>query len=245
MNHYLIVSEMFYSVQGEGKALGTPAVFLRLAACNLTCAGFSYKDPKTGEHVGCDTALVWRKGERWTFEEIFSHWQQQGWIDALRAGAHLVITGGEPLLQQVRLWDFIQSLDQQFTCFIEIETNATILFDAELLQRINQINASPKLSYAGDAIEKRYQPQVLQQLAANEKTCFKFVVAKPKNIEEILESYVTPFNIPAQKVWLMPEGGTRQDMQNKSTWLVELCKKYYFHFTPRLHIDIWGEVTGV
>lgn len=245
MKDYLIVSEMFYSIQGEGKSLGTPAVFLRLAACNLTCSGFSYKDPATGEHVGCDTGLVWRKGERWTFTEIFSHWEQQGWLDALRAGAHLVITGGEPLLQQTRLWEFIQALDQQLTCFIEIETNATILFTTELLQRINQINASPKLSHAGDAVEKRFQLDVLQQLAANEKTCFKFVLAEPENIEEILQSYVLPLKIAAQHVWLMPEGGTREAMQNKSAWLVDLCKKHYFHFTPRLHIDIWGEVTGV
>ena len=63
----LIVSEMFYSIQGEGVSCGVPAVFLRLTKCNLRCLGFSYVDPQTSEHLGCDSAAVWRQGEKRDF----------------------------------------------------------------------------------------------------------------------------------------------------------------------------------
>lgn len=243
MKDYLIVSEMFYSIQGEGKYLGTPAVFLRLAACNLSCQGFSYKHPDTGEHLGCDTAAVWRKGERWHFDKIMAHWEAQGWLAHLAAGAHLVITGGEPLIQQTTLIAFMAMLPGDY--FIEIETNATIMLEPELLERLNQINASPKLNHAGDPLAKRYQPEVLKQLAHHHKAYFKFVLAKPEHLDEIMSDYIQKFEIPTQKISLMAEGGTRKCIDSKAIWLVELCKKFNFRYTPRLHIDIWGEVTGV
>lgn len=245
MKNHLIISEQFYSIQGEGINVGQPAVFLRLAACNLTCKGFSYKDPQTGEHLGCDTALVWRKGERWTFEKIFDYWQQQGWLAALKDGAHLVITGGEPLLQQTALVHFIDQLKTHVDAFIEIETNATLLFTGDLLTHLNQINASPKLHFAGDAADKRIKPEVLQQLATCPKAYFKFVLAEAEQINEVVNDYQQAYHIPAARILLMPEGGTGEAISRKSDWIIILCKQHHFRYSPRLHIDIWGEVTGV
>jgi 7-carboxy-7-deazaguanine synthase len=234
MKSRISICETFYSIQGEGQTAGVPAVFLRLAGCNLGCPGFSYKDPKTGEHLGCDTKAVWQKGKQYAISETIDEWQVNGWIDKLLAGAHLVITGGEPLLQQEALLCFLQQLEQKI--YIEIETNGTILFLPEVYARIDQINTSPKLANSGEPCEKRYKPEVLSQLASAEKTRFKFVVSQESDIAEIFANYVEPFNISPSRVWLMPEGATAQEINKKSTWIIELCKKYSMNFSPRLQI---------
>lgn len=246
-NAHLIISETFYSIQGEGPCVGMPAVFLRLAGCNLRCNGFSYKDPDTGEHLGCDTKKVWQKGVRKSFVDIINDWKQQGWFDALERGAHLIITGGEPLIQQKRLVEFIKLLDVTASTqvFIEVETNATITFDDCFKQRINHVNASPKLSHSGEPQDKAYIEDVLKNYISNEKSIFKFVVASEADIEEVYANFVVALKLNPARIWLMPEGGTVLDVKEKSQWLVERCKYYVLNFSPRLHIDIWNEATGV
>jgi 7-carboxy-7-deazaguanine synthase len=243
----LIVSETFYSIQGEGCSVGTPAVFLRLAGCNLRCNGFSYKDPDTGKHLGCDTKLVWVKGDKYTFDQIIQQWKDQHWLEKLKAGAHLVVTGGEPAIQQVALEGFLNYLDSiiQEKVYVEVETNATMIFSPALLQRFNQINTSPKLTNSGESRDKAYHADILTVLAALDKTKFKFVVAQASDIHEIVENYVKRFNVDTKNIWLMPEGGTRLAIKEKASWVVELCKEYNMHYSPRLHIDIWNEATGV
>ena len=92
----LRVAEMFYSLQGEGRSSGCPAVFLRLQHCNLLCG----RDDASWR---CDTLDVWRRGQALTFAEIIDSWRAKGWLAHLAANAHLVVTGGEPLLQQTGL----------------------------------------------------------------------------------------------------------------------------------------------
>lgn len=244
---FLVVAEDFYSIQGEGVSAGTPAVFLRLAGCNMNCLGFSYQDPESGNHLGCDTALVWKTGQKETPLEVIQRWRDNGYVDKLEQGAHLIMTGGEPLLQQLALRSFIELIDEAVAApvFIEIETNATVLFAKDMLARINQINASPKLKHSGEPEKKRYQPEVLRQLSQSNKVFFKFVIASPSDVDEVESQYRLPFALPHQRIVLMPEGGTREAIQAKQAWLVELCKQHGFYYSPRLHIDIWGEVTGV
>lgn len=244
---FLMTCETFYSIQGEGKTAGTPAVFLRLAGCNLQCNGFSYQDPVSQEHLGCDSKQLWRRGQRTNFETIIANWQQQGWLEKLEHGAHLVITGGEPLLQQRALTAFLQHLDRQLTKKIhcEIETNATVQVDSDLLKRINQFNVSPKLLHSGESRQKAHKPAVIQQFADSQHANFKFVIATPQDVDEVIETYMKPFSLSPQRIWLMPEGGTQESINAKKPWLVELCKQHLFHFTTRLQVDIWGEVVGV
>lgn len=246
MKHHLLVSETFYSIQGEGFTCGTPAVFLRLAGCNFQCSGFGYQDKNTQQHLGCDTKLVWMQGKKTTFTDIFSLWEKNGWLQKLKSGAHLVITGGEPLLHQDPLIAFIAELDTLVeNLWIELETNASLPFKPQFLQRLNQINASPKLENSGEPRQKAYHPEILQSLARLDKTRFKFVVAKPEDIKEIIQNYVIPFKILPEHICLMAEGGTKKAIAAKSAWIADLCKQYLFHYSPRLQVDIWDEVTGV
>lgn len=245
MDAKLIVCEEFYSIQGEGKSIGAPSVFLRLAGCNLRCAGFSYKHPQTGEHLGCDTKHVWMQGERQYFDDILSRWQAAGWIDYFNKGAHLVITGGEPLIQQAALIAFLARLDTKTLApvYVEVETNATFLFDTAFLARVDQINASPKLLHSGELAA--YRADVLAQLARSSKTAFKFVVRNAEDVEEVQRKYLQVFDISTRNVWLMPEGGTKAQLEALAPSVIELAKSHAVNYSTRLHLLVWDEATGV
>jgi organic radical activating enzyme len=110
----LAVSEAFYSIQGEGASTGVPAVFLRLGGCNLLCKS---------EQWTCDTIDVWSKSKSTLFEEVL----KDEWVEQLRAGAHLVVTGGEPLAHKnLSHFLFWFNLRNHFLPFTEVETNGTI-----------------------------------------------------------------------------------------------------------------------
>ncbi len=227
----LNISEQFYSIQGEGKTAGIPAVFLRLRACNLLCAW------------PCDTIEVWRQGEPWSFENILRYWEQNGWIEQLRNGAHLVLTGGEPLLQQESLAHILSLLPKNI--FIEVETNATMTPTGELDQYISLYNVSPKTSNSGIPRERRFVRNTLDFFAKNNKSIFKFVVESREDIEEIFREFIGPFAIKLQRVFLMPQCTSRSEFIKKSGPVAELCKEYQCNFSPRLQLVIWDKTTGV
>lgn len=231
------VAETFFSIQGEGKYAGTPSVFLRLSHCNLNCQNFSYV-AKEGRHLGCDSKHLWTTVNSMTLKQLIYHWQRKKWLENLKNGAHLVITGGEPLMQQSAIQQLITLLDQ--TChkeiFIEIETNATLKINSTLLHRLDQINASPKLTTSGNSLHKAYHLDVLRQLSRKEKTIFKFVILNKKDIAEILSKYVNPLKIPYQKIWLMPEGCSTEALKQKTPMIIDWCKQYNMNYSPRLQV---------
>ncbi|MGD0338741.1 MAG: 7-carboxy-7-deazaguanine synthase QueE [Bacteroidota bacterium] len=226
----LNISEQFYSIQGEGKTAGTPAVFLRLSGCNLLCMW------------PCDTIEIWRQGKPWSNKDILNFWEYNGWIDLLGNGSHLVLTGGEPLLQQKALAQFLTLLPKD--TFIEVETNATITPTPELEQCISLYNISPKTVNSGIPRERRFVQDTLEYFGHNNKCIFKFVVESREDVEEILREFITPFAIARQRVFLMPQCARRSEFIEKSTRIVELCKEYQFNFSPRLQLMIWDKATG-
>src|ERR1035437_9939805 len=143
----LSVSEIFMSIQGEGQTVGTPAYFIRLAGCNLKCG---YGPEATWI---CDSIEVWMKGMRMSFEAVIAQLN----LDNLRNGAHIVFTGGEPLLQQERISQFIGYLHDEHDCrpIIEIETNSTIAPSFYMRTVVNYWNVSPKLNNSGMKITQR------------------------------------------------------------------------------------------
>lgn len=242
----LMISEQFYSIQGEGISVGVPSIFLRLTSCNLTCKGFSAKG-KEGQHIGCDSTEVWKTGKNWTFDEIFAYWEEQGWIEALKHKAHLIVTGGEPLLRQDAVAAFIRAMFDRysFTPFLEIETNCTIVPREALDAFVAQYNVSPKLSTNGDSVDLTYKPVVQKFFARSLVANFKFVVQNDADIDEVLTKFLAPNNISPTRVCLMPEGASIDVLHDRSLWLVERCKALRIRFSPRLHINIWNQMTGV
>jgi len=270
----LKISEVFHSVQGEGNTMGLPSVFFRLQGCNLLCGNPQIKKlPKAtqdeiyesqGENAEwtCDTISVWLKGEKQTLTDVVEELKGT-YGKAFLSGSQLVITGGEPMLQQDVFPEFLINLRSALHKIIrvEVETNGTIVPDEKLcidspassisqfnVSPISQFNVSPKLSNSGMPEERRIKPAAIKrfvELAYGNKSIFKFVVTKEEDLNEILRDYVEPFEIPTQKVWLMPGCSNREQFEKVAPMVADICKRQGFHFSSRLQINLWNEVTGV
>jgi organic radical activating enzyme len=223
----LAVSEQFYSLQGEGPTVGTPALFLRLKGCNLLCEG----------KWRCDTIEVWKKGKNWSEDDILQHWQDSGWLDRLSEGAHLVVTGGEPLLQQKALEKFLRR-----DWFVEVETNGTIVPAPGFAEKISQFNVSPKLKNSG---AKKMVPEALAWHAKNQNSIFKFVICDEGDFEEIESDFLAPYNVPKRKVFLMPAAESRSELRAKMGMVSALAISKGVGVSNRLHLELWDRKTGV
>ena len=225
------ISEIFHSLQGEGSLLGVPSVFVRTSGCNLRCSW-------------CDTPYTsWRpEGDMRSMADVLQSVRDYGC-------SHVVVTGGEPMIvpEMPAFTDALRAEGMHIT----IETAGTV--DAQVACDLMSI--SPKLSNSvphdrdngawADRHDKlRLQPEVLNNLTSRYPFQLKFVVTGPEDLPEI-DEIVRITNAPASNVILMPEGTTAQILADRSRWIVEICKEKQFRFSPRLHIDLWGQKRGV
>ncbi len=225
------ISEIFYSIQGEGTLVGVPSVFVRTSGCNLRC-------------TWCDTPYTsWNPdGADMTVAAV---------VQSVRDFAcnHVVLTGGEPMIapQSAELTREFRRAGWHIT----IETAGTVFADVEC----DLMSISPKLANS-TPVERdggrwavmhdrlRFQPAVLRQLMAAHDYQLKFVMAEAGDVAE-LEQVRLELGAPVEKVLVMPEGVTREAMQQRGLWLAELCKRHGYRYSPRLHIDLWGDKRGV
>lgn len=230
----LSVAETFISIQGEGSTMGRLAVFLRLAGCNLLCG----ENDATWK---CDTIEVWKKGTANEFDEILSAKH----LAALEAGAHLVITGGEPLLQWAAILEFMDWIRGRVKLPVdfEIETNGT-LFPADYAWRIDRYNISPKLSNSGVRKEDRYKPDIIESFAFEPLACFKFVIYNQMDLDEMVRDYF-PYIHDKYNIWLMPAADSREELDRISAMVAQAAIDLNVNFSSRLHIALWDRKTGV
>lgn len=248
------VAEQFFSVQGEGPYAGTPAVFLRTAGCNLLCGAPDNPDApqeelEPNEDEGatwvCDTIEVWRDGDRYTVDELLDEWQDRGWVDPLRFGnAHLVITGGEPMLQH-RAEALAELCERAGVSFVEIETNGTIgREDHPLDEYVDQYNVSAKLSNSGMDRDRRLPEKSIDQYAIDRRATFKFVVSQRADLPEI-KAICKRHDIPPRRVMLMPAGASRDELDDTREVTAEMCMENGYRYSPRHQVEIWNEAVGV
>lgn len=253
MEAKLKVNEIFTTFQGEGASMGKPVTFLRLSVCNLHCRW-------------CDTWYTWNFGKGDGIEERFGS-KTVKMADELHEMTikevsdklyelftqNLVISGGEPMLQQKSLHALIHyfrvSHDHDgLLNHIEIETNGTVpLIDIEgqpFSDWLTQINCSPKLESSGNPLATRYKPNVLRQYLETGKTFFKFVVTCEEDLEEIAE-LVSEIEIPSDRVYLMPQGKTKAEQEQFQGAVAALAQQEGFNFSPRLHILVYDSKRGV
>lgn len=229
----LPVSEIFYSVQGEGRFAGTPALFIRLAFCNLGC-------------IWCDTRFTWdrRKFEpaSWfTADEIVA--RAEGLVaSAVRSHAHVVLTGGEPMLHQEQLPSLIDDLRRSGFSFIEIETNGMYVPSEAMSKEIDWWNCSPKLTNNGLTRDVNIVPPALAAIRAGGRADFKFVVQTTQDVTEILDDYVPLLG--RENIILMPEGVTRERQLSLMPWVLEQAQTNGFRCSLRLHILVFGNERG-
>ncbi|UII25030.1 7-carboxy-7-deazaguanine synthase QueE [Fulvivirga maritima] len=241
-------AEIFHSIQGEGKNIGKPSIFVRTSLCNLHCRW-------------CDTDYTWNwEGTPFThdYDSLpgYKKYKKSEYIEELELTdiisilkdipcKNLVLTGGEPLLQQTELSELMAALRKLDSGYwFETETNGTIIPNAKFDAFINQYNVSPKLSNSNNPQKIREKEEAYRFFSKNEKAVFKFVIATDEDLDEV-KRLISDYSINSQKVYLMPEGTTREKLNAKQQWLIEECKTLGTNYTDRLHIHIYGNKRGV
>lgn len=225
----VLFSEVFDSLQGEGVNTGKPCRFIRLALCNLHC------------HY-CDTKYTW-DFQQFDYEREVRELplaELSRLIDTAPS-AHVVITGGEPLLQQRALGAALAQVSPQV--FIEVETNGTRVPSDALRARVNQWNVSPKLSGAGDPAELRLKPEALQALRDTGRAYLKLVVRSALDRDEA-EALRERFAFERERTLLMPEASTREELGQRSGEVAAWSQALGVRFSTRLHLALWGGRRG-
>lgn len=224
------VSEIFHSIQGEGISAGRPAVFLRTALCNLTC-------------TWCDTKYTWdwknydyaKEVREMEVSEIYNK------ISKYKT-KRMILTGGEPLLQQKQLEPLMKMLkDDQY--FIEVETNGTIMPSDALDQLIDQWNVSPKLANSENSPRLREKARCYEYFKKKPNACFKYVIGRYSDIDEV-KSLTAKYELPTEKIILMPEATTRNDLIEQGKWVSRFASENGFMYSDRLHVILWDGQRG-
>lgn len=235
MKDGLRISEHFLSLQGEGPNTGIPSVFLRLTGCKLDCAW-------------CDTTTVWKKGEWYDSTQLVTLFEENGYSKAIDNGAHLILTGGDPLLQQEFLSSWLENSIQPYfgAIHITVETEGVIGPTVELQHFVTRFMVSPKLSNSGMAPARRINPQVLRWHARDHSSFFKIVVGSEEDLTEAIK-LIADFGFMKSRVSFMPCASSREQLLSEFAvrTLPDYCMKNGYRFCTRLHVWMWDRVTGV
>jgi organic radical activating enzyme len=281
------VSELFYSLQGEGRFVGVPSVFLRTYGCNFTCSSFGCKPGEKSTEAdevgrvvdkyktflelplvttGCDSYASWHPDFKHlspthTTEELVdrmlaltpnNHWQQNNGNDV-----HLVITGGEPLLGWQRAYRELLSHPKMLDLKnITFETNGTQELHEDfrdfLIEWVDEkpgrevtFSVSAKLSASGELWEDAIKPKIVNIYQTYGHVYLKFVVETIDHVDEAVRA-VDAFRAGGFKgsVYLMPQGGIVEPYDANKLTIANICCERGFNYSPRLHVDLWGNGWG-
>jgi 7-carboxy-7-deazaguanine synthase len=233
------IAEIFRSVQGEGRLTGTASVFVRTAGCNLRCRF-------------CDTPYAsWApEGVELPLDEILTRVADLAEAAERRPAArHVVVTGGEPMLDS-EIVPLAAALRRR-GMHVTIETAGTRYLPVEC----DLMSVNPKLANSTPAAEQapqwigpheagREAPDVIRRLAAEYDCQFKFVIDRPADCAEV-EGYLARFpEIDRGRVMLMPQGTRAEELAEKASWLEPYCLEHGLAFCPRRHIEWFGSQRG-
>ena len=230
----MLISEIFYSIQGEGELTGVPSVFIRTSGCNLRCrwcdTPYASWNPE-GEDMGVDRIL----------EEVKKY-----------PARHVVLTGGEPMIAR-NIRDLAAGL-REAGFHITIETAGTVapgLIECDLASISPKFSNSTPLEGTADSAwierheETRNQPEILEQWIKAYPHQIKLVVASETDAVEALAILrMGSPDLPPCKIHLMPEGTDTETLTNRNCWLIDFCKEFGYRYCDRLHIRLFGNAKG-
>jgi organic radical activating enzyme len=280
------VSELFYSLQGEGRFVGVPSVFLRTYGCNFTCAGFGCKpgEKSTGAddvaevvhmynrfeelplvETGCDSYASWHPAFKHLsptlttdelVEKMLALTPNGKWTQDNGNDVHLVITGGEPLLGWQRAYAELLSHPKMSDLKnITFETNGTQelhtaftdylrTWEAEGNREVT-FSVSAKLSASGETWEDAIKPEIVNSYQTFGHTYLKFVVETDDHIKDAVRA-TREFRDGgfAGVIYLMPQGGVVEPYDSNKLRIANICCEQGWNYSPRLHVDLWGNGWG-
>src|SRR5262245_3681029 len=216
------VSETFFSIQGEGPTAGMPAVFIRLQGCSIGCSW-------------CDTKYAWPEdgGRETTLEELVS-------VAEAYPCRRVVITGGEPLESSLLVPLTSALAARGFE--IEVETSGALAPPADTPAGIAW-NVSVKLGSSGVSRTRRINPGAIRALLRRD-AWWKFVVVDDDDLAEVV-TLADRYVLPRDRILLQPQAVRREELIERSAWVIEACKRHGFRYSPRLHVLMWGARRGV
>ena len=288
-------SEAFYSVQGEGRFVGVPSVFLRTFGCNFRCMNFGHSrgsyvrkegvkyNPEVKQllddgvldkvekfedlpiiHTGCDTyASIYPQFKKYmkdhTVDEvvdyILSLTPEGKWTMSNGQDVHFILTGGEPLLGWQRFYvDLFEHPKMRDLKNVTFETNTTQPLRDDFKKYIESQDrfeitwsCSPKLSVSGEIWDDAINPDIARSYfdVSGSSMYFKFVVADSVDVDEVTRAVQeyrrAGIDVP---VYIMPLGGRSEEYQLNTRRVAELAMERGWRYTPRLHVDIFGNAWG-
>ena len=278
------IAELFYSIQGEGRYMGVPSVFLRTFGCNFKCAGFGMPKGELSKEAedlseiahmfskyeelplvstGCDSYASWHP----SFKDLSPVMESEGIVNRIMEilpfnkwqDEHLVITGGEPLLGWQRAYpDLLDHPNMAGLQEITFETNGTQpltkdfadylmkwQFPEDFKVREVTFSVSAKLSASGEAWDDAIKPEIVQSYQTYGHTYLKFVVETQEHVDEAVLA-VNAFRASGFKglVYLMPQGGVVKPYEENKVNIANICLERGFNYSPRLHVDLFGNGWG-
>jgi organic radical activating enzyme len=248
----LEISEIFGpTIQGEGKKIGTPSVFIRFGKCNMSCSGFNvaYTTPKGETKYSCDSYYAVDSAFKTHWKRYESHTQIIHEVEKLFLNykPDIVITGGEPLIY----WN-----DKEFQKLLEyfihahfnvtIESNGSLMIDfTQAYQKKILFSLSVKLSNSGESLKKRVNTKALSTIIEQAQTYLKFVIDKNFIPKALIEIQALLRQIPKVEVYVMPMGENLDELNYHAKSVIDMAIQNNFNYSDRLHIRIWNNKRGV
>ncbi|MEO0605124.1 MAG: 7-carboxy-7-deazaguanine synthase QueE [Myxococcota bacterium] len=236
--------EVFSSLQGEGPFVGRPSTFVRTSSCNLQC--FWCDTPYTWNWTGTDFAhRQGRKFDRETESAVIPIEDVAGHV-ARFGNRAIVLTGGEPMIQQRRLAALPAAVEAELglPVVVDVETNGTLQPTPEFDAVVHHFVVSPKLTNSRLDPTLRIKPDVLRFFAQREGAFFKFVVGSTEELAEVC-AIVDDAGADRDRVYLMPEADDLDRLEQTQATVAALCLAEGFRFSDRLHVRLYGSRRGV
>jgi len=175
-------------------------------------------------------------------------------LDTNNEPSHVVITGGEPLLGWQRQYaELLTALIENGYRHITFETNGTQKLNTEFKKYLKSLppeiditfSVSPKLAISGEKTEKALKSEIVNEYTKYGFVYLKFVVVNEDDIKEV-NSFVAKYKDAGFEcdVYLMPCGGKEEMYYKNKTVVQDLANKYNYTYSPRLHIDLFGNAHG-
>lgn len=259
----------FTSPEGEGLWTGRLCAWMRTSTCNLSCAWTN----SDGTVTLCDTPYTSHKPSRYTvtlqeaYNNLMAAKTSYVSISGGEPSSQKLIINLINLLEESGKRVKVETNGTQF-----FESNATLIsMSPKLMSSSSGLRTMSDPNYLKQdtnnflnttdfELQARHYARLNERHEAlrynldsmkkfleyyKDRVAFKFVANSESDIQEILEKYVKPLDIPSSQVWLMPQGITNEQLSEKAQWIIEECKKHGFNYADRLHIRIYGNKSGV